>query len=108
MDQAKVYGFQMVHTDEMMEILKKEHVLLVDLRDENSYRKGHIRHAKNLPFEQISQWEKEIPERVNLALYCRYGNLSLLAARRLRGRKGAVYTLIGGYEAYQSALLSTT
>ncbi len=100
MEQAQVYGFKMIHTDEMFEIMQKEHAILVDLRDAKSYREGHIKNARNLPYEQIAQWGKELPGHLCLVLYCGHGNLSLLAARRLRGRKGAVYTLVGGYEAY--------
>lgn len=100
MERAQVYGFGMIHKEELTEILQKERALLVDLRDRESYRKGHIKNAKNMPFDRLLEWKDEIPDRVSLVLYCGHGNLSLLAARKLKGRKGAVYTLIGGYEGY--------
>ena len=101
MERAQVYGFGMIHTDEIAEVLQREHALLVDLRDEESFREGHIKYAKNLPFAHIAEWRREIPEWISLVLYCEHGNQSLLAARKLKERKGAVYTVIGGYEAYQ-------
>lgn len=107
-ERAQVYGFEMIHTDEIAEVLKRERALLVDLRDEESYRRGHIPHARNLPFPYLMEWKREIPERISLILYCSHGNQSLLAARRMKGRKGTVYTVIGGYEAYQKSLGETS
>ncbi len=103
METAQVYGFEMIHTDEIDKVVQRERALLVDLRDEESYRRGHIKYARNLPLRSIAEWSRELPERWSLILYCEHGNQSLLAARKLKERKGAVYTVIGGYEAYQKA-----
>lgn len=103
MERAQVYGFGMIHTDEIAEVMRRERALLVDLRDEESFRSGHIRYARNFPIAYIKEWKKEIPEGISLILYCEHGNQSLIAARKLRERKGSVYTVLGGYEAYQKA-----
>ncbi len=103
MEKEQIYGFGMVRVEEMEEILNRGRVWLIDLRNEESYRKGHIRNARNYPFFYIEEWKKEIPDGVGLLLYCEHGNQSLLAARKLRGRRGFLYTLIGGYQAYSQA-----
>ena len=75
----------------------------MDVRDEESYRRGHIQNARNIPLPYIAEWGRDISDRIALILYCEHGNQSLLAARKLKGRRGAVYTLIGGYRAYRKA-----
>lgn len=102
MEQAQVYGFRMIHIEEIAEIMQRERTMLIDLRDEESYREEHMKFARNLPFSYISKWRREIPDGISLILYCEHGNLSLLAARKLKERKGAVYTVMGGYEAYRA------
>lgn len=101
MEQAQVYGFSMIHMDKIAEVMRREKALLVDLRSEESYRGGHMNQARNFPYSNIGQWSRELPDKVSLILYCEHGNLSLMAARKLKGRKGAVYTVIGGYQAYR-------
>ena len=61
------------------------------------FRSGH---SRNVPFELMGEWIDALPQRVSLILYCEHGNQSLLAARKLRGRRGTIYTLSGGYQAY--------
>ncbi|MCI8490408.1 MAG: rhodanese-like domain-containing protein [Lachnospiraceae bacterium] len=98
----QVYGFEMIQPEKVREITAREKVLVIDLRSSESYRKGHIRNARNYPYEYIKEWSREIPDSVNLILYCEHGNQSLLAARKLRERKGKIYTITGGYRQYQN------
>lgn len=100
MEGQDVYGFEMIHAADMEKIIKRERVIILDLRSEESYKKGHIKNARNFPITYIEKWKHEIPDRVGLILYCEHGNQSLLAARKLRGRGGNVYTLLGGYQAF--------
>lgn len=100
MERAFVYGFEMIAVEELEEIRSSERAWLIDLRDEENYRKGHIKNARNCPLAYIDIWRRELPDRVSIILYCEHGNQSLLAARKLRGRKGAIYTITGGYQAF--------
>lgn len=98
MGKGQVYGFEMIHMDEIPEIERRERSMIIDLRSEESYRRGHVKNARNLPFEYIEEWKRELPERISVILYCEHGNLSLLAAKKLRGREGAIYTVRNGYQ----------
>lgn len=100
MERAKIYGFEMIQAADILETMRREQALLIDLRDGESYSEGHIKYARNFPFPYIEEWSGEIPGRISLILYCEHGNQSLLAARKLRGRKGPVYTVVGGYQSY--------
>lgn len=100
MERAKIYGFEMIQAADILETMRRERAMLIDLRDEESYQEGHIKHAKNFPLPYIEEWSGRVPGGISLILYCEHGNQSLLAARKLRGRKGPVYTVVGGYQAY--------
>lgn len=99
MENAHTYGFDMIHMEDIPKIEKQERTLLIDLRSAESYRRGHLKNARNFPFEYIDDWREELPDKISLILYCEHGNLSMLAARKLKGRRGPIYTLLGGYQA---------
>lgn len=98
MGKGQVYGFEMIHMDEISKIEKRERTIIIDLRSEENYRKGHVKNARNFPFEYIEEWKRELPDHISVILYCEHGNLSLLAARKLKGREGSVYTVRDGYQ----------
>lgn len=101
MEKESVYGFEMITAEELEQTAKKKKAWLIDLRSEESFKEEHIRHARNYPIAYIEDWKDKIPAGVPVILYCEHGNQSLLAARKLRGRRGTVYTLTGGYQAYR-------
>lgn len=98
MEREQRYGFDIIRMEDIPKIEKRERTLIIDLRSEESFRRGHVKNARNFPFEYIEEWRREIPERVSLILYCEHGNQSMLAARKLKNRKGPVYTVMGGYQ----------
>ena len=54
MEKTQTYGFEMIQIEEIEEIRKRERALLIDLRDERSYREGHITNARNYPLDRKS------------------------------------------------------
>lgn len=97
----QIYGFAMITAEEISEIEQSGRTWILDLREKESFEEGHLPHAIHAPYEQMEYWKRHIPEYGNVILYCEHGNLSLLAARKLRGRKGNIYTLRGGYQSYR-------
>lgn len=97
------YGFEMIRRDEIEKITKREKTLIIDLRSAEKFREGHLQNARNFPFEYIEEWKSELPEYISVILYCEHGNQSLLAARKLRGRNGNIYTMTGGYQGMKEA-----
>ena len=90
---------KMIGVDELDELRMRKDVLLVDLRNQDAYRKYHIKGAKNYPYEELEQWEKELLRYRKILLYCERGSESLMVARRMNRRTNEVYTLVGGIEA---------
>ena len=85
--------------DELDELRMRKDVLLVDLRNQEAYLKYHIKGAKNYPYEELEQWEKELLRYRKILLYCERGSESLMVARRMNRRTNEVYTIVGGIEA---------
>src|SRR5512143_888368 len=93
--------------DQVKEHLSNGHeYALVDVREKEEYREGHLAGAISLPrgFLEI-RVEQEIPDKSKpIIAYCAGGTRSLLAARQLRDmgyRK--VISMSGGYSAWKGA-----
>ena len=72
--------------------------LLVDVRSEEVFKKGHLPMAVNLPFEE--NIEKEQP----VFLYCDTGSTSMLAAKKLDSVGIHAYSVVGGIMFYKGYL----
>lgn len=103
--QQKPY-FKLMDVDKYEQAVVRKNVQLVDVRTAEEYEEGHIKSAKNIDFfaddfvEQFSSFDKEEP----LYLYCRTGNRSAKASKKLyeAGFKNII-DLKGGYKAWQAA-----
>ncbi len=76
-------------------------MLLVDLRTEEEYSRGHLRGAVNLPFDQLEWRADELPEGVPIVFYCLRGSKSILACNRLYRTGLQVVNTGGGLLAYR-------
>lgn len=87
--------------------------LLVDVRSEEVFKKGHLPMAVNFPFEEIMDEkfdieaiekdfniEKEQP----VFLYCDTGSTSMLAAKKLDSVGIHAYSVVGGIMFYKGYL----
>jgi len=79
-------------------------LLVLDVREENAFRAGHVPGARHLPRGQLElRVNEEIPDpTVRIVIYCEFGKISTLAAATLRRlgymRAGAVD---GGMKAWR-------
>lgn len=79
--------------------------LLVDLRPEEDYRRMHIRHAVNIPDEQLEKAMEQLPMDRTIVLYCERGSTSMAVGRRLSHAGYRVVSVIGGIMAYHGKYL---
>ena len=63
---------------------KKEYVI-VDVRDEDEFEKGHIPTAINIPADTFAARSGILPKKKKIVVYCNTGSRSYLAYRKLRG-----------------------
>ena len=76
---------------------------IVDVRDEDSYEKGHVKGAVNIPIEEISKRMDELDKNKGVLVYC-YDPpcmVSVKAARILSGEGFKVKDVGGGFENFQ-------
>lgn len=88
--------FYILHPREMETMRKQKNAIVVDLRENVEYQKWHYRNAICAPYCECENWLKRFQSGRTYILYCDYGNISLLAARKLAQRNITAYTVIGG------------
>ncbi|MHB8599439.1 MAG: rhodanese-like domain-containing protein [Ktedonobacteraceae bacterium] len=66
--------------------------VLIDVREDWEYRKGHAKGAKNVPLSKLPQRVQEIPQDHEVLLICQSGHRSMQAAQFLQqqGRNNVV------------------
>lgn len=97
-------SFDTIRTDEIVKYVGNPNALIIDLRDQNEYDRGHIPGAINIPYEDLTNHSKQLQRRLLLILYCDRGNISLLAARDLMKDGYNIKSLYGGIRAYHGKL----
>lgn len=69
---------------------------LLDVRSADEYDAGHLPGAQNVALPQLNAWAATADRQAPVAVYCRSGTRSAVAARRLR-KLGFVHVLdLGG------------
>ena len=91
--------------------MNSEATVILDVREDNEYKQGHIANAVHIPLGQLAKRLTELDkyrERPLIA-YCRTGNRSNSAAQLLH-KHGftTVHNLAGGIVAWQNANLPVT
>lgn len=95
--------FRSVESDEFARLIAEKEVQLVDVRTPSEYAEGHISGAVNMDVqgesfaEQVKTLDKERP----VALYCRSGRRSKLAAEQVSQAGYEVVELNGGILSWQ-------
>ncbi len=76
--------------------------VVLDVRAEKEWEKGHIDHSLNIPLPHLAKRLSEIPTDKELVVHCASGYRSSIAASVLeRAGRGKAIDLIGGYEAWE-------
>ncbi len=83
-------------------------VRLIDVRTPKEYAEGHIAGAENIDVKAANFAERIKGISGTVAVYCRSGKRSLVAAQQLAARGCTVYNLDGGILAWQKAGRATT
>jgi rhodanese-related sulfurtransferase/predicted transcriptional regulator len=64
-------GCEPIHLEELLSRLKLRNIVLLDIRPEGEYNKGHIPQAINIPIEELSAKLKKLPKNKEYIAYCR-------------------------------------
>ncbi len=63
-------GVRRVTTAELKDLLDRNEVLVVDVRNEASYNAGHIRGSKLIPEAEVTNHLSELPKDKLIVTYC--------------------------------------
>ena len=84
------------------ELDQKKGMMIIDIRSNKEYEQGHIPGAIHVPLADIGDKVKKIKKDKDLVVYCRSGNQSIWAIKRLMGMGYKnLYNLKGGYNAWK-------
>lgn len=90
--------FKQVHMDKVRELVE-EGAYIIDVRDKESFEKGHIKNAINIPLQQVRDRIDEIPKDRPVYLQCKTGQKSYNAIMALQhlGFENVI-NISGGFE----------
>ena len=91
------------------DMIEKDVVTIIDIRDSASFDQGHLEHAQHVTGENVEEFVEAADLTQPLLVYCYHGNASQSAAEYF-GNRGFhdVYHLVGGFEGWHSSNLPTT
>jgi len=81
------------------------HPLVIDVRQPDEYRSGHIPGAKLIPLGELSRHTKELPGNREIVCVCASGNRSKSATRTLVGAGLNAVNMRGGMLSWRRARL---
>jgi rhodanese-related sulfurtransferase len=86
-------------------IKKVNHPFLLDVRQPEEFREGHIAGAKLIPLGELRARMKELPKEREIVCVCASGSRSSSATRQLAAAGFSVINLAGGMSLWKRAKL---
>jgi rhodanese-related sulfurtransferase len=102
----RVLGFKDIKPQEAVRLINHEEAVVVDVRDDQEYRQGHVLNALPIPYGLMEERLQELEPYKSrpLIVYCRTGQRSARACALLRKQGFArLYKLSGGLTAWRGA-----
>lgn len=63
-------AFQLISAREAESLMDHWEYVVIDLRNDRDYRKGHMQGALNLPYEFLDHYIEKLPKSRRYILYC--------------------------------------
>ncbi len=94
-------SFNRISIKDAKDLISKDDLILIDIRDYNSFKNGHIDNAIHVEDLDIQNFLKEKDKNDTILIYCYHGNSSQSAANFFshHGFKN-VFSLDEGYEGW--------
>jgi thiosulfate sulfurtransferase len=102
-------NFEQIDTATAKELMEKEDVTIVDIRDSNSYQQAHIPSATWVNDGNVESFLTQADKTKPLICYCYHGHSSQSAAQYF-SQQGfqKVFSIIGGFEEWRTVYPSET
>lgn len=95
--------FSQISAWELEDYISCNDCIIIDLRDEISFKGGHVPGAVNIPYEGLEEGLAQIDGKKELIMYCERGGRSFAAAKRF----GHIYNIkivTGGIHSYRGEI----
>jgi len=92
-----LFGCTKVEETDYKEIMQKSDHIIVDVRTEEEYEINHIINAINIPVDNINE-EIELDKDKLIFVYCKSGNRSSIASKKLENLGYKTYDLGSIYD----------
>jgi rhodanese-related sulfurtransferase len=83
-----------------------DNIMIIDLRNNQSYQKSHIKGAVNLPYEEMDSWIGTLPKDKLLIFYCARGGQSMMVCRNLEPHGYKVVSIANGIVYYRGKYMA--
>ncbi|PCD05028.1 ArsR family transcriptional regulator [Peribacillus simplex] len=99
-------GLYTLTMDEVYEKLKKENIILIDLRPADEYEAGHIEDAVSVPMENLDLYLQQLPRDKEVVAYCRgqFCAFSAIAAQKMEKQGFKAYRMAESIHEWQKYL----
>ncbi len=106
---TQVMGFRRIDVAAARDIMRRSDALVLDVRDADSYRRGHIEGSQLATKENFSRYLSDTPKEKPVIICCYHG-VSSQAYAKLFAQTGFsnVCSLDGGYEAWAATQRATS
>ena len=107
----RLRGIINVNPLQALQLINHQDALVLDIREANEYKEGHIPEARHLPLSKLKERLSELQKFKSrpIIVYCRAGTRSSSACALLKKNGFAtVHNLSGGLPAWQNANLPVT
>ncbi|HLD16826.1 MAG TPA: rhodanese-like domain-containing protein [Coxiellaceae bacterium] len=96
-------SFKLISLQDAESLMENKSTVIADIRNSESFTKGHIPNAINLLGENLSAFCAETNKSAPIVVYCHHGISSQAVAEHLSLQGFTnVYSLQGGYEAWRA------
>lgn len=96
--------FTRVNIDQASQLLEEQDTIVVDIRDTESFRDGHIPGSVHLTQDNLNNFIEKTERSAHILVVCYHGNSSQIVAEYLSGYGfGKVHSLDGGYDGWKNA-----
>ena len=106
-----ISGISQIPSAELTRLMNRENAVVIDIRSQEDFNKGHILNARNIPEAELQSRQKELEKFKSspMVVCCHSGVTAPKVARLLKAMGYAnIFVLKGGIHAWQSANLPLT
>lgn len=90
---------------EVLEYIRHGNAVVIDVRDEENFLKGHIPGAVSMPYEDFDEGASILKMYETIILCCDRGATSLLLGRKLSEKGYHVLSIGGGMDAWRGPVV---